>query len=212
MILPPSTLGPDSVDCVRNLTPTIVRRSIEFPRGTAWSRRLTHPFTAGELITLQSRNALWSFSALLLLIEFSYRESRAAGGGVVAGVWGNDRSAGYDRRSSQCCEISGHSDRAGRTNRHPGIVDSHAHMLFGALALHGLNLSLPDGSITVDKPEILVTRLRSYADTSIHTASQASSMRQEISAKSAFTGCFGTARDSLCGPRLPLAPLPILIV
>jgi predicted amidohydrolase YtcJ len=45
----------------------------------------------------------------------------------------------------------------------PGIVDSHLHLLYGAFALHGLNLSTPEASITPDKPEILVERLRAYA-------------------------------------------------
>lgn len=45
----------------------------------------------------------------------------------------------------------------------PGIVDSHMHMLYGALALHGLNLSTPDASVTPDRPELLVERLRDYA-------------------------------------------------
>ncbi|MFZ0804540.1 MAG: hypothetical protein WAN03_00075, partial [Candidatus Sulfotelmatobacter sp.] len=36
----------------------------------------------------------------------------------------------------------------------PGISDSHTHMWFGALELHGLNLSTPEGSITPeDDPE-----------------------------------------------------------
>jgi predicted amidohydrolase YtcJ len=45
----------------------------------------------------------------------------------------------------------------------PGIVDSHLHMLYGAFALHGLNLSTPEASITPDKPDLLVERLRAYA-------------------------------------------------
>jgi predicted amidohydrolase YtcJ len=45
----------------------------------------------------------------------------------------------------------------------PGIVDSHVHTLFGAYALHGLNLSTPERSITTDKPEILVARLQAFA-------------------------------------------------
>jgi predicted amidohydrolase YtcJ len=46
----------------------------------------------------------------------------------------------------------------------PGFSDSHTHMWFGALALHGLNLSTPESSITPeDDPEILVSRLRAYA-------------------------------------------------
>jgi predicted amidohydrolase YtcJ len=45
----------------------------------------------------------------------------------------------------------------------PGIVDSHMHMLYGAYALHGLNLSTPEASITPDKPDILVAHLKAYA-------------------------------------------------
>jgi hypothetical protein len=45
----------------------------------------------------------------------------------------------------------------------PGIVDSHLHMLYGAFALHGLNLSTPESSITPDKPDLLIERVRAYA-------------------------------------------------
>jgi len=45
----------------------------------------------------------------------------------------------------------------------PGISDSHTHMLFGALALHGINLSTPESSITPDNPEVLIAKLKSYA-------------------------------------------------
>jgi hypothetical protein len=54
-------------------------------------------------------------------------------------------------------------DLEGRTVL-PGFSDSHTHMWFGALALHGLNLSTPESSITPeDNPEILVRRLKAYA-------------------------------------------------
>jgi predicted amidohydrolase YtcJ len=45
----------------------------------------------------------------------------------------------------------------------PGFFDSHVHLLFGAMALHGFNLSTPAESITPDKPERLVARIREYA-------------------------------------------------
>jgi predicted amidohydrolase YtcJ len=45
----------------------------------------------------------------------------------------------------------------------PGIVDSHTHMLYGAYALHGMNLSTPESSITPEKPDLLVERLKAYA-------------------------------------------------
>ncbi len=45
----------------------------------------------------------------------------------------------------------------------PGISDSHTHIWFGALALHGFNLSTPEASITPDDPEILIEKIRAYA-------------------------------------------------
>ena len=46
----------------------------------------------------------------------------------------------------------------------PGFSDDHTHMWMGALALHGLNLSVPEYSITPeDNPDILVARLKEYA-------------------------------------------------
>jgi predicted amidohydrolase YtcJ len=45
----------------------------------------------------------------------------------------------------------------------PGIVDSHVHMLYGAYAMHGLNLSTPEASITSEKPDLVVEKLRAYA-------------------------------------------------
>jgi predicted amidohydrolase YtcJ len=45
----------------------------------------------------------------------------------------------------------------------PGIVDSHMHMLYGAMALHGFNLSTPEASITPDQPQLLVARIKEYA-------------------------------------------------
>ncbi|GAC1308855.1 MAG: amidohydrolase [Steroidobacteraceae bacterium] len=50
----------------------------------------------------------------------------------------------------------------------PGIVDSHLHLLYGAFALHGLNLSTPESSITPEQPELFVARLRAYADAHPH--------------------------------------------
>jgi predicted amidohydrolase YtcJ len=53
-------------------------------------------------------------------------------------------------------------DLGGRTVI-PGIFDSHLHLLFGAMALHGFNLSTPAGSITPDKPDQLIQRIREFA-------------------------------------------------
>ena len=46
----------------------------------------------------------------------------------------------------------------------PGFSDDHTHMWFGALALHGLNLSTPESSITPeDDPDGVVSRVKAYA-------------------------------------------------
>jgi predicted amidohydrolase YtcJ len=45
----------------------------------------------------------------------------------------------------------------------PGISDSHTHMWFGAMALHGFNLSTPDASISQDNPDLLVEKIKAYA-------------------------------------------------
>src|ERR1039458_8349 len=42
----------------------------------------------------------------------------------------------------------------------PGIVDSHMHLLYGAIALHGLNLSTPSSSVTPDKPRFPASSIR----------------------------------------------------
>ena len=46
----------------------------------------------------------------------------------------------------------------------PGFSDDHTHMWFGALELHGLNLSTPEASIAPeDDPEGVVSRIKAYA-------------------------------------------------
>jgi predicted amidohydrolase YtcJ len=45
----------------------------------------------------------------------------------------------------------------------PGISDSHTHMWFGAMALHGFNLSTPEATITQDMPDVLLEKIKSFA-------------------------------------------------
>jgi len=46
----------------------------------------------------------------------------------------------------------------------PGFSDDHTHMWFGALELHGLNLSTPEASITPEEdPEGVVSRIKAFA-------------------------------------------------
>jgi predicted amidohydrolase YtcJ len=45
----------------------------------------------------------------------------------------------------------------------PGITDGHVHLWFGALALHGVNLSTPDSNITSKDTDLLLGKIQGYA-------------------------------------------------
>ena len=45
----------------------------------------------------------------------------------------------------------------------PGISDSHVHMWFGGLELHGLNLSSPEGATTPDEPDKFAQKIKAFA-------------------------------------------------
>jgi len=45
----------------------------------------------------------------------------------------------------------------------PGLIDSHTHMLFAAMEIHGFNLSNPEHSITPDHPDELVAAIKAFA-------------------------------------------------
>jgi predicted amidohydrolase YtcJ len=80
----------------------------------------------------------------------------AVDGTHVAAVGGDAQILKLRRSRSQTVDLHGQTVI-------PGIVDSHMHLLYGAYALHGLNLSTPESSITPDKPDLLIERLRTYA-------------------------------------------------
>ncbi len=103
-------------------------------------------------------------SELILLHGHIYTGVSAAPWAEALGITGGSIDAvGTDaaiakRRTAKTRVIDLH----GRTVI-PGIVDSHIHFLFGAQELHGFNLSEPAASITPDKPELLVARIREFA-------------------------------------------------
>jgi predicted amidohydrolase YtcJ len=74
----------------------------------------------------------------------------------IAAIGSDAQLAKYRRGAVQIIDLRGRTVI-------PGIVDSHMHLLFGAYALHGLNLSTPESSITPDQPAVLIDRLKSYA-------------------------------------------------
>jgi predicted amidohydrolase YtcJ len=85
-----------------------------------------------------------------------WAEALAVHEGRIAAI-GTDRAVA--RVGSKSARVF---DLRGRTVI-PGIVDAHVHMLFGAYALYGLNLTTPERSVTVDRPDELIARLRAYA-------------------------------------------------
>ena len=45
----------------------------------------------------------------------------------------------------------------------PGITDGHVHLWFGALALHGFNLSTPESNISSKDSDLLLGKIKAYA-------------------------------------------------
>lgn len=86
-----------------------------------------------------------------------WAQSLLVSGSKIAAV-GTD--AEVARRAGPAAKVV---DLMGRTVI-PGIVDSHAHVIYGGFALHGLNLSTPEHSVTPDKADELVRRLKAYAE------------------------------------------------
>lgn len=130
------------------------------------SRHLPALMALAALALLGARSACGGAPASDLLLihghiytgnpKAPWAEALAIGGARIRAV-GTGREV-LERRGDRTRII----DLQGRTVI-PGIVDSHMHMLYGALALHGLNLSSPEASITADPPQALVERLRGYA-------------------------------------------------
>ena len=81
---------------------------------------------------------------------------------AVAVTGGRIEAVGDDEEVRRAAGHATVVDLHGRTVI-PGIVDSHVHLFYGALALHGLNLSAPDSSITPDQGEVFIERLHAYA-------------------------------------------------
>jgi predicted amidohydrolase YtcJ len=122
-----------------------------------------HQFLAGVVFALICQNRAHASDTLLLHghiytgnARMPWAEALAITGTRIDTV-GTDKDVGNQRRGSTKV-----IDLQGRTVI-PGIIDSHAHVVFGSYALHGLNLSTPEASITTAKPDLLVGRLKAFA-------------------------------------------------
>ena len=122
-----------------------------------------HQLLAGVVLALCCQNRADASDTLLLHghiytgnTRMPWVEALAITGTQIDAL-GTDKDLGNQRRGSRKV-----IDLHGRTVI-PGIIDSHAHVVFGSYALHGLNLSTPEASITPDKSDQLVGRLRAFA-------------------------------------------------
>ena len=86
-----------------------------------------------------------------------WAQALSVSGAHVDGI-GSDRQM-LARRRARTRVI----DLQGRTVI-PGIIDSHVHLLFGAMEIHGFNLSTPERSLTPAQPDALVASVKAYAD------------------------------------------------
>jgi predicted amidohydrolase YtcJ len=122
-----------------------------------------HQYLAGVVLALICQNRAYASDTLLLHghiytgnARTPWAEALAITGTRIDAV-GTDKDVGNRRRgSTKVIDLHGHTVI-------PGIIDSHAHVVLGSYALHGLNLSTPEASITPDKPDLLVGRLKAFA-------------------------------------------------
>jgi predicted amidohydrolase YtcJ len=86
----------------------------------------------------------------------AWAEALAISGTRIEAIGGDEQVLKHRSSHSRVIDLHGQTVI-------PGIVDSHMHLLYGAFALYGLNLSTPASSITPDKPAALIERLQAYA-------------------------------------------------
>ena len=86
----------------------------------------------------------------------NWAEAIAVNGGRIEAVGSNQAIEALRTSTTHLIDLQGRTVL-------PGIIDSHLHMLFGALELHGLNLSTPDGSLTPDDAAQFIAKLSEFA-------------------------------------------------
>ncbi len=143
--------------------------------GFFWAGACLEPVAASELLLIHGHIYTGNTRA-------PWAQTIAIANSRIAAI-GNDARLAKHRRGAEVIDLGGHTVI-------PGIVDSHMHLLYGAYALHGLNLSTPESSITPDQPAVLIERLKSYA---------AANPRDKV--------LFGRADFSTVPPSTPLSTL-----
>jgi hypothetical protein len=85
-----------------------------------------------------------------------WAEAIAIVGDKIDAVGTNREIARYRTKNTKVIDLQGKTVI-------PGITDGHVHLWFGALALHGFNLSTPEFNITPKDPDLLVGKIKDYA-------------------------------------------------
>jgi predicted amidohydrolase YtcJ len=83
-------------------------------------------------------------------------EALAVTGDKIEAVGSNAEIARYRSANTKVIDLQGNTVI-------PGITDGHVHLWFGALALHGFNLSTPESNITPKDSDLLLARIKDYA-------------------------------------------------
>ena len=85
-----------------------------------------------------------------------WAEALAITGDKIDAVGSNSEMARYRAANTKVIDLQGKTVI-------PGITDGHVHLWFGALALHGFNLSTPESNITSKDSDLLLAKIKSYA-------------------------------------------------
>jgi predicted amidohydrolase YtcJ len=85
-----------------------------------------------------------------------WAEALAVTGDKIDAVGSNAGIARYRTANAKVIDLQGKTVI-------PGITDGHVHVWFGALALHGFNLSTPESNITSKDSDLLLGKIRDYA-------------------------------------------------
>src|ERR1700680_3526093 len=105
------------------------------------------------MAALSSGSALFGSDTILIHGHIYTGNPKAPWAEALAITGGRIDAVGTDKEISSRREAKTKTiDLQGRTVI-PGIIDSHTHVLFGAMAIHGFDLSTPEASITADNAD-----------------------------------------------------------
>jgi len=85
-----------------------------------------------------------------------WAEALAVTGDKIEAVGSNAEMARHRSANTKVIDLKGKTVI-------PGITDGHVHLWFGALALHGFNLSTPEFNITPKDSDLLLGKIKDYA-------------------------------------------------